>query len=481
MTIPEAPQHRAKADEIAEFEKDIKSYLGHLERWVDLSPYEKYLGRLREALGQAYFSFGGDREGYQKYRRAAFARIIIVSAFMIAAMLAPMFYDYLPIAAAYGLLNVFLIVLVLFRVASGFAFSILAILDVIVITFTVHLFGSLTSVVVVFFPLLVTLATIFLGFFWGLAYAILTSELYTVVILMEYFGLASYSPLLGHQLPAYNYHGFPTFPFVVILVAHLINYGSAFFTGLLTYELELRRRAAETAMQTKNEMLAVCSHDLKNMLVTVSGYSELLLLQAGTPGTDTTVYAREIHRSTRRMIELIRDLLDSARLEGGTVVLSHSVFSFRELANDVASTQTANAGLRNITLNIPASVTTAKFKGDKSKLSQVFTNLVQNAIFHTPEGGTVTMELSQVVNGKARISVRDNGPGIPPDMQDILFDPMALARRRSQENRKIGNSLSTGIGLSIVKKFVELHGGKVWVESELGKGSTFWVELPVMQ
>lgn len=91
------------------------------------------------------------------------------------------------------------------------------------------------------------------------------------------------------------------------------------------------------------------------------------------------------------------------------------------------------------------------------------------------------MELSQVVNGKARISVRDNGPGIPPDMQDILFDPMALARRRSQENRKIGNSLSTGIGLSIVKKFVELHGGKVWVESELGKGSTFWVELPVMQ
>jgi len=480
MPPPELQQERAKEDEFAEFEKDFQGYLGRLERWVDFSRYDRYLGRFRELLGQAYFSFGGEREGYQKYRRAAVARIIIFSSFLVTAMLAPMFYDYLPIAGAYSLLNIVLIALVFFRIAPRTIFGVLAVLDVIVITFTIHLFGSLTSVVVVFYPLLVTLATMFLSFFWGLVYAALCSGGYTLVIGLEYFDVLPYSTLLGHQLPAYEFHGVPTFPIVVVIVAHMINYGSAFFAGLLTYELQMRRRAAETAVQTKNEMLAVCSHDLKNLLVSVGGYSELLVMELENSNEDALAHAREVHGASQRMLELIRNLLDSARLEGGKIVLSRSRFSFKDLACDVKATQAANAGLKRVKLEFADCGANPTFDGDRSKLAQTFTNLVQNAIIHTPEGGTVMMELAWVDASRARIVVKDTGTGIPQEMQAILFDPMALARRRKEENRKIGNALSTGLGLSIAKRFIEMHGGHIWVESEPEKGSAFWVELPVI-
>ncbi|MCB0219981.1 MAG: HAMP domain-containing histidine kinase [Chrysiogenetes bacterium] len=478
MPTPETPQGDTKADEFAEFEKDIEGYLGRLERWADLSRYDRYLGRLRSVLGHAYFLFGGEREGYQRYRRAAFARIVILSSFLMAAMLAPMFYDYLPIAGAYSFLNAILIVLILFRVAPRAIFAVLAALDVFVITFAIHLFGSLTSVVVVFYPLLVTLASLFLNFFWGLAYAAMCSGAYALIVSLEYFGVLPYSPLLGHRLPAYEFYGIPTFPIVVLLVAHMINYGSAFCAGLLTYEVELRRRVAEAAVQTKNEMLAVCSHDLKNILVSVGGYSELLVMELDGSRESALTHAREIHGASQRMLELISNLLDSARLEGGKIVLSRSHFSYGDLVHDVEATQTANARLKNTRLKFVDCGADPAFYADRSKLVQAFTNLVQNAVIHTPEGGTITMELARVAEGRARIAVRDSGTGIPPEVQAILFDPMALARRRKHENQKIGNALSTGLGLSIVKRFVEMHGGRIWVESEPGEGSVFWVELP---
>jgi len=180
------------------------------------------------------------------------------------------------------------------------------------------------------------------------------------------------------------------------------------------------------------------------------------------------------------MLELIRNLLDSARLEGGKIVLSRSRFSFKDLACDVKATQAANAGLKRVKLEFADCGANPTFDGDRSKLAQTFTNLVQNAIIHTPEGGTVMMELAWVDASRARIVVKDTGTGIPQEMQAILFDPMALARRRKEENRKIGNALSTGLGLSIAKRFIEMHGGHIWVESEPEKGSAFWVELPVI-
>lgn len=473
------PARDSQHDLHAEFEKDLQTYLAKIERWVDLSPYERYLGRLRDVLGQMFGAISVHQDDTSLYRRAAIARIGILLAFLGAAMLAPMFYDYIPLVGIYCVMNITGIALVLLRIAGRSVFVLFTVLDTVVVTFAIHLFGSLTSVVVVFYPMLATLATIFLTFFWGLLYAALSSSLYTLVVSAEYLGFLEYSPLLGHEMPIFPVYGIPMFPLVVILVAHMINYGCAFAIGVLNYELEIRRRAAQTAVHTKNEMLAVCSHDLKNLLVAIRGYSELLMLNAQDEKKEEPTYAAEIHNTSAVMLDLIRNLLDSARLEGGTIELYRSMFGYSELIRDIRKTQEPYAALRGVTLESPLPDGPITLEADYSKISQVLTNLIQNAINYTPEGGTVCVSAETDGASSVRIGVRDTGPGIEPELRKILFSPLDLARHRKRQQGRMGNSLSTGIGLSIVKAFTELHGGTVSVESTPGSGSTFIVKLPV--
>lgn len=473
---------RGGENEFVEIEKDLNTYRNRIERWVDLSPYESYLGRFRDTLSHTYIALSDDGTGLMRYRRAAIARVFILLPFIVAAMLAPMFYSYLPVAAAYCLLNAIGIVLILLGISPRRTQVTMTVLDVAVITFTIHLFGSLTSVVVVFFPLVITLATIFLGFFWGLFYAILCSETFSAIVLLEYTGVLPYSQLFGHSFPEYPIWGVPTFPLVVLIVAHIINYGSAFWTGLLIYELEIRRRASQSAVNVKNEMLAVCSHDLKNLLAIVGGFAEILPMQlAAGDSKSATASARQIQLSSNRMMELIRNLLDSARLAGGKIPLILSRFSYADLVKEIKKTQEAHAALRNVQLYFPPVDSPVVINADFSKLVQILTNLIQNAIIHTPEGGNVSLRFENEKPEKISFFISDTGPGISPEYRDILFNPIALAARRQDRTGRAGDSLGTGLGLSIAKGFIEMHGGRISVKSEPGSGTTFIVELPLTE
>lgn len=476
-------QNREIADLAGTFERDFNVQVGKLERWMDLSPYEKYLGQFRKILSAAWSrTFIADGEEEKKFTRATLARIPVIFVLTLAGALTPIAYDYLPAFGAYWLLALLGTGLSLAGIAPRLIFHALVVVDILAVTFVVHLCGSLTSVEVVFYPIIVILLTLAFGFFTGLIYAGVVTGAYTLLVVLEGTGALPYSPLLGHDFPYFTFHGIPTYPLAIIVAAHIITYGSAILTGVLTYEIEVKRRQAKAAVQTKNEMLAICSHDLKNLLVSITGFSELMLVTLERPDVsipDIRAHARQIHASGNRMLELIFNLLDSARLEDGTIPIVRTRIELQEVIRNVHMLQAPNAELKSTEITCRLPDDPVWVNADRSKLAQVFTNLIQNAIIYTREQGSISIEMEPPVDGKVRVVVRDSGPGIAHEVMPILFDPIALGQRRQAAGRRLGNALSTGLGLSIVRKFIELHDGSLWVESLEGIGSSFWIELPI--
>lgn len=479
---------RRLADERAvyawEFERDFQNHVGRLERWVDLRPYEKYLVRLGELLGQLWSrtTVGDAVDDSQRFVRASVVRAPALLMLLLASAFTPLLQQYLPIVAVYWLTIATGGVLAFLGIAPKVVFHVQTLIDIVAVTVLVHLLGSITTVAVVFYPLMVVLITIAIGFMPGIFYAAAVTFSYTLLVVLEGVGVLPYSPLLGHEYPAFLVGGWPTYPIAVILSAHIITYGSALIAGALAYEIEVKRRQANEAVRSKSELLAICSHDLKNLLVTVTGYSELLLTnlrERPVSVSDLTLYAQHIHANGSRMLELIHNLLDSARLESRGIPLVKGSVELTRMVKEVAVLQQTNAAFKQAEVSYTVPETPVWIEADGSKLSQALTNLVQNAIIHVPDHrGRVTVDVSEPGGGRVRIAVRDNGPGIAADVMPILFDPTALAMRRKTARRRLGMSLSTGLGLSIVKRFVEMHGGQLAVECPPGCGTTFWIDLP---
>jgi len=223
--------------------------------------------------------------------------------------------------------------------------------------------------------------------------------------------------------------------------------------------------------QVKSELIATVSHDLKQPLGVMRGYLDLLQMK-NTFDDPSQNFVRMIDNAINNMRQLIDDLLDLARIESG-VDLDFEEISLAELINDCVDANRPGAIHKHqtLTLNMPDNLTTT-IAGDRPRLSQVFNNLVGNAVKYTQESGeiTVTVEPRDVT---VRISVEDNGLGISPEDQPHIFD--RFYRVRSPETDDIDG---TGLGLAIVKSLIEAHRGKIRLESQLGKGSTFFVTLP---
>lgn len=421
--------------------------------------------------------FSADRDQiYARRRRATIIRAGLTGLVLAVAALIPAFYEALPIVGAYLLVSAIATMMVLARRRTGIALILMGAVDISLISYAVHLTGSLTTVVVVLYPLLVVLGTLFAGLRIGFVYAGLGSFAYTSVVAAEGLGWLPYSPVFGHDYPAFRVGGIPMFPVVVIVMAHLLNFGSVVLSSLVVYALEKRRREAHRALNSRTELAAICSHDLKNLLASVMGHAEIAEMRLQTGDREAVQSGLvQIRKSSDRMMELVRDLLDLARLEAGQIVLSRSRFDLAVTVRGVVQSQQANARLKNITLEAelpedgPVELT-----GDQSKMIQVLTNLVQNAIRHTPEGGRVTVGLWSE-GTDANLSVTDSGPGIAADEASGLFDTGSLTRRWNESGR---HTLSTGLGLNIVRRITDLHGGRVWVESPDGGGARFRIELP---
>jgi signal transduction histidine kinase len=240
-------------------------------------------------------------------------------------------------------------------------------------------------------------------------------------------------------------------------------------------ELRTLYQRLEEASQHKSQFLANMSHELRTPLNAIIGYTELILDRTYRTYGDVSDQVREVlervQDSGRHLLGLINDILDMSKIEAGLLTLSLDEYSIRLVVQAVVTAVEPLAAEKHLALEVLLPPKLPASKGDERRVTEVLLNLVGNGIKFT-DSGTVRV-LVVVSNGEFLISVTDTGPGIPDDEQESIFD--RFYQGHSSNNVKSG----TGLGLSIAKRIVELHGGRMWLESSLGKGSTFWFTLPV--
>lgn len=224
---------------------------------------------------------------------------------------------------------------------------------------------------------------------------------------------------------------------------------------------------AESAIRSRDDVLAVVSHDLRNPVNTIVMAAGLL----ETPITDEEKlkHVEIVKRAADRMDRLIADLLDVSAIESGRFRVETEPLSLNELLDEACRMFADEAAERGQRLQCDGTETAVTVDGDRDRLLQVLSNLIGNAIKFTPEGGRVTLMASQT-DDTATISVRDSGPGIPPDDLPHIFDRFWHGKRAHRSG--------AGLGLAIAKGIVEAHGGTIRVESEAGEGTLFTFTLP---
>jgi GAF domain-containing protein len=239
-------------------------------------------------------------------------------------------------------------------------------------------------------------------------------------------------------------------------------------------EIEEKSQQIEAANRHKSEFLANMSHELRTPLNAIIGFSEVLQEKLfGELNEKQAEYTDDILTSGRHLLSLINEILDLSKVEAGRMELELAAFHL-PLAIDNARTFVRERATRHgITLDVTVDDRLGDIVGDERKIKQILLNLLSNAVKFTPEGGRIGIEARQA-DGSVEISVTDTGVGIAPEDQPKIFE----------EFRQVGADYShkvegTGLGLTLAKKFVELHGGRIWVESKVGKGSKFTFTLPI--
>lgn len=256
--------------------------------------------------------------------------------------------------------------------------------------------------------------------------------------------------------------------------SNLYNEISRLNNELVSMQRELAKKNAELERLNalKNQFLGMAAHDLRNPLTVIMAYSQFLLDDADSLRPDQVDFLTRINQLSQWMAQMVNDLLDVAAIESGRLALDLAPVDLAALvSNNVARNRLLAArkqtGIELRVASVPAALL------DAGKIEQVLDNLISNAVKFSPPGSRVYVELTQE-GAEAQIAVRDEGPGLSPEDQARLFKPFQRARTQSTNGER-----STGLGLAIVKRIVEAHGGRIWLESEEGRGSTFYVALPI--
>jgi GAF domain-containing protein len=229
----------------------------------------------------------------------------------------------------------------------------------------------------------------------------------------------------------------------------------------------------EAASRHKSEFLANMSHELRTPLNAIIGFSEVLVDRMfGELNEKQDEYLKDIYASGQHLLSLINDILDLAKIEAGRMELEAADFDLPSAIDNALILVRERASRRGITLGHSVDERLGPIRGDERKVKQVLLNLLSNALKFTPEGGRIDVG-AEVRDGVAEVSVKDTGVGIAPEDQEAVFEEF---RQVGTADKKVEG---TGLGLALSRKFIELHGGKIWVTSALGAGSTFTFTLPL--
>jgi signal transduction histidine kinase/putative methionine-R-sulfoxide reductase with GAF domain len=248
----------------------------------------------------------------------------------------------------------------------------------------------------------------------------------------------------------------------------------AIHNARLFREIGDKNREIEAANQHKSEFLANVSHELRTPLNAIIGFSEVLLEKYfGELNDKQNEYVGDILSSGRHLLSLINDILDLSKIEAGHMELEVTTFHLPDAIENALLLVRERASRHGIKLDRVIDDRLGDFTGDERKVKQVLVNLLSNAVKFTPEGGRIKVE-ARLGDSAVITSVTDTGIGIASEDQEVIFEEFRQVGSNYAQKRE-----GTGLGLSLTRKFVEMHGGKIWVESELGNGSTFTFTLPI--
>jgi signal transduction histidine kinase/DNA-binding response OmpR family regulator len=238
-------------------------------------------------------------------------------------------------------------------------------------------------------------------------------------------------------------------------------------------ELERKSDEVEVASAHKSEFLASMSHELRTPLNAVIGFSEVLLERMfGDLNDRQEEYLRDIWSSGRHLLELLNDILDLSKVEAGRMELERSVFPVRQMLEYGMAMVRERAVRHNITLSLDMAPDVGLIEADELRIKQVMLNLLSNAVKFTPDGGAVTVR-ARVDGPELVVTVSDTGVGIAPEDRERIFESF------QQGGRGVSQQEGTGLGLTLSRRIVELLGGRMSLDTELGVGSTFGFAIPL--
>jgi signal transduction histidine kinase len=238
-------------------------------------------------------------------------------------------------------------------------------------------------------------------------------------------------------------------------------------------EIEDKGHQIEIASQHKSQFLANMSHELRTPLNAILGYTELIMddIYGEVPEKIRDVLDR-VQKSGHHLLSLINAVLDLSKIEAGQLTLSLNDYSIKDVVYTAMTSVESLAAEKQLNMSVELSPDLPTGKGDERRIAQVLLNLLGNAIKFT-DAGEVKVRVT-TVDGDFLVAVSDTGPGISDEDQAKIFEEFQQADSSSTKQKG-----GTGLGLSIAKRIIEMHGGRIWVESSLGKGATFWFTLPV--
>lgn len=239
-------------------------------------------------------------------------------------------------------------------------------------------------------------------------------------------------------------------------------------------ELDAKSKELIIVSKTKSEFLANMSHELRTPLNSIIGFSEILHDETFGPTNEKqSKYIKNIMTSGKHLLQLINNILDLSKIEAGKMDLNYEIFSVADSINEIITLTSSLASKKGIGVSTAFEPELPPINADIGKFKQILLNLISNSIKFTPDGGTLSIKTHHAEN-MAQVSITDTGIGLSKEDQDKIFQ--AFTQADASTSRQYGG---TGLGLSLVKQFVNLHGGRIWIDSELGKGSTFTFTIPI--